>query len=134
MKRYWLDTEFNEFGGELISVGIVCEDGREFYVNLGCESPRPWVAQHVMPQIAGEPVVSPQEARARLAAFLGHNDALVYADWPCDLRHFCDLLITGPGMRFATGRICMELIDPDYRTVHHALKDARLLRAAHSQS
>lgn len=33
MKRYFYDTEFIEDGKtiDLISIGVVCEDGREFY-------------------------------------------------------------------------------------------------------
>jgi hypothetical protein len=51
--RYWLDTEFIEDGKtiDLISIGIVCEDGREFYaVNNECHWYRAndWVLENVL--------------------------------------------------------------------------------------
>lgn len=54
--RYWFDTEFIEDGKtiDLISIGIVAEDGREFYVeNLDCDFNRacPWVKEHVFPHL-----------------------------------------------------------------------------------
>jgi hypothetical protein len=59
--KYFLDTEFHEDGNtiDLISIGLVCEDGREFYaVNADCNFDRiwsdpdcEWLRQNVMPQI-----------------------------------------------------------------------------------
>lgn len=54
--RYFLDTEFNEDGRtiDLISIGIVAEDGREFYAcNQEAELHRvnPWVREHVLPKL-----------------------------------------------------------------------------------
>lgn len=59
--KYFLDTEFNEDGKtiDLISIGIVAEDGREFYaVNSEADYDRiwsdhrcEWLRQNVMPQI-----------------------------------------------------------------------------------
>ena len=37
--RYFLDTEFNGFGGALLSLALVPEDGEEFYVTLDCDGP-----------------------------------------------------------------------------------------------
>lgn len=54
--RYWLDTEFIEDGRtiDLLSIGIVAEDGREFYAqyehtNTGLASD--WVARNVLPHL-----------------------------------------------------------------------------------
>src|SRR5260370_5135562 len=53
MKRYWLDTEFieDERVIDLISIGIVCEDGREFY-RQSCEfdpsKASDWVVENVL--------------------------------------------------------------------------------------
>ena len=54
--KYWLDTEFIEDGKtiDLLSIGIVAEDGREFYrehsgANLNNASL--WVRQHVFPNM-----------------------------------------------------------------------------------
>jgi hypothetical protein len=54
--KYWFDTEFIEDGKtiELISIGIVCEDGREFYaINKDCDLDKAndWVKTNVIPQL-----------------------------------------------------------------------------------
>ena len=54
--RIYIDTEFNEFKGELISMALVAEDGEEFYEVLHCANPKGWVAEHVMPFLEKEPV------------------------------------------------------------------------------
>jgi hypothetical protein len=51
--RYWFDTEFIEDGKtiDLISIGIVAEDGREFYcINLDCDHclASDWVKDNVI--------------------------------------------------------------------------------------
>lgn len=56
--RFWFDTEFIEDGRtiDLISIGIVAEDGREFYAELEeCDLSRasPWVRQNVVPHLTG---------------------------------------------------------------------------------
>lgn len=54
--KYFLDTEFIEDGKtiDLISIGIVCEDGREFYaINLDCDLSKAsqWVKDNVIAQL-----------------------------------------------------------------------------------
>jgi|SRR5215471_6980597 len=56
--RYWLDTEFIEDGRtiDLISIGIVAEDGRTFYAeNMDCDLSRAsdWVKENVLPHLQG---------------------------------------------------------------------------------
>lgn len=51
--KYFLDTEFIEDGKtiDLISIGIVCEDGREYYaINRDCDFSKAddWVVQNVL--------------------------------------------------------------------------------------
>lgn len=51
--KYFLDTEFIEYPGtiDLISIGIVAEDGREFYaINKECNFSKasPWVKENVI--------------------------------------------------------------------------------------
>ena len=53
MTRYFLDTEFIEDGKtiDLISIGIVCEDGRELYLaNRNCDFDKAsqWVKDNVL--------------------------------------------------------------------------------------
>jgi hypothetical protein len=56
--RYFLDTEFYEDGRviDLISIGIVAEDGREFYAcstEAQLHRVSPWVRENVLPQLPG---------------------------------------------------------------------------------
>jgi hypothetical protein len=57
--RFWFDTEFIDDGRtvDLISIGIVAEDGRTYYAEVeecdlsrGCE----WVQKNVIPHLTGE--------------------------------------------------------------------------------
>lgn len=54
--RYWYDTEFIEDGStvDFISIGIVCEDGREYYAQSSESYPfnaNDWVKEHVFPHL-----------------------------------------------------------------------------------
>lgn len=129
--RFFIDCEFNEFRGELISMALVAEDGREFYEVLPCPNPGAWVAQHVMPILGREPV-SRDEFCAALQAYLARFDsAHIVADWPEDIAHFCESLIVGPGMRINTPPLTMEIlrVDAPSEIPHNALADARGIRA-----
>jgi hypothetical protein len=128
----WIDTEFNSYKGELISLALVMADGREFYANLGCKEPDPWVALNVMP-VLDAPVMYLAEAQIRLQVFLQrYRKVHVIADWPEDLSHFNSFLITGPGQRIDTPHLTME-IDRELNTTsarpHNALADARANKA-----
>lgn len=133
--RIWIDTEFNEFRGELISMALVAEDGREWYYALNCHKPGAWVAQHVMPVVGIAPV--PQETFVfQLWQFLqGFHAVHLVADWPEDIEHFMRALIIGPGQRIDTPPLTMEVrrdIDSSASAIpHNALADARAVRDAH---
>lgn len=54
--RYWFDTEFIEDGStiDLLSIGVVCEDGREFYAesqNAPLDRASDWVVENVLPHL-----------------------------------------------------------------------------------
>lgn len=49
--RLFIDGEWNSFGGDLISLALVAEDGREWYEVLDCVDPHPWVAENVIPKL-----------------------------------------------------------------------------------
>lgn len=76
--KFFYDTEFIEDGStiDLISIGVVCEDGREFYAistEFREELANPWVRQHVLPLLppASDPAyMSRAEIRERLLEFL----------------------------------------------------------------
>lgn len=142
--RYFLDTEYNGFGGALISLALVPEHGdQEFYTTLPLPDPlHPWVERHVLPYLRAVPDgadhdLSRGEATAQLAGYLaGDEDPLIVADWPDDIAHFCALLVTGPGEMAPLGQIRFQLLrTPGFSTAatsrvpHNALHDARALRA-----
>lgn len=141
--RYFLDTEYNGFGGALISLALVPERGdQEYYATLPLpETLHPWVQRHVIPYLRSVPVgtdhdLSQPAAAAQLAAYLaGDEDPVIVADWPDDIAHFCSLLTTGPGEMVALYSIRFHLMrTPGFGTAansavpHNALHDARALR------
>lgn len=134
--RYYLDAEFNGFGGSLIALALAPEDGgTPFYAALDCPEPTPWVAAHVLPVLGIEPV-SREELGRSLAAYLaGDPDPVVIADWPEDIAHAAMALIARPGYRHPIARITFELCDvPGFEAAtasaipHNALEDAIALR------
>lgn len=130
MTTIFIDCEFNEFGGELISMALAAENGEEFYEVLPCDSPKPWVKEHVMPILGKEPI-SINEFQGQLKEFLNRfRHVHIVADWPEDIAFFCKALITGPGMRLNTPPLTMEVVRVDAESMlpHNALADAQGLR------
>ena len=131
----YLDCEFNEYKGALISMALAAEDGREWYEVVPCETPGDWVAAHVMP-ILGKSSVSVADMQSSLQQWLAQFERVhIVADWPEDIAHFCQALITGPGTRIDTPPLTMEVlrIDCGSDNPHNALADARGIRAALEQ-
>ena len=143
--RYFLDTEFNGFGGTLISIALVPEFGdHEFYavIELPAEGVHGWVARNVIPYLGSVPIgmnpcpVPRDEAARDLARYLAPDrDATIVADWPEDIAQFCMLLVTGPGEIVGIGSLRFEFMaSPGFstslnsRVPHNALHDARALR------
>ena len=141
--RYFLDTEFNGFGGALLSLALVPEDGQEFYVTLECDDPVfPWVERNVMPYLDHVPVglVSPRmsrhEAAVALSAYLATDpEPELVADWPEDITHFCSLLLIGPALMVPVPPLTFRLLPlqgfspaANSAVPHNALHDARSLR------
>jgi hypothetical protein len=130
MKLY-IDTEFNDFRGELISMALVADDGTEFYEVLECKEPTEWVATNVMPILEKSPL-GKLEFQLKLQNFLSEFDSVhIIADWPEDLKHFCESLILGPGMKMShptiTMAICPWLSSNGSLAPHNALYDARAI-------
>lgn len=141
--RYFLDTEFNGSGGELISIALVPELGDdEFYVSLPLpENLHPWVARHVVPYLSTSSPglhanMSKLDVGEELARYLAHDARpVIVADWPDDIAYFCSLLTTTPGDMVNVGPIDFQLLrTPGFSTAansrvpHNALHDARALR------
>lgn len=130
--KIWIDTEFNSYKGALISMALVAEDGSEFYESLGCADPNPWVAEHVMP-ILDKPAISYGVFQGKLQSFLCSFPSIeLISDWPEDLQHFLDTLISGPGERINSPPITLTFrsIDSVSAIPHNALADARGIRDA----
>lgn len=128
----FIDGEWNSYGGELISLALVAEDGRSFYEVVGCDNPDPWVAENVMPKL-NKPPITLQKLQEQLELFLCQfefNSVHVIADWPEDIMWFCKVLITGPGTRLDTPPLTMEVlrVDTVSKNPHNALADAMALR------
>lgn len=124
----YIDCEFNGFGGELISMALVAEDGEEFYEVVECKDYiTPWVAENVMP-ILNKESVSFSVFQTKLQQFLHRYTSVhIIADWPDDIKYFCQALITAPGTRINTPLLTMEIcrIDATSKLPHNALEDAR---------
>jgi hypothetical protein len=154
--RYFLDTEYNGWRGELISLALVPEDGdQEFYITLDWRGPlQPWVEENVLPyldtvpQTMISPRVRPEDAahalsnwlRRELEAqlFVRENGLVlleICADWPEDISQICSLLMIGPGLTVDVPPLTFRLLTlPGFSTAanskvpHNALHDARALR------
>lgn len=136
--RYFLDTEFNGFCGDLIALALVPEQESlpPFFARLDCPNPTPWVAEHVLPVLDIAPGTRDAMGRG-LAAYLGNDpEPLLFADWPEDIAHAAMMLIAGPGRRYSIDRIRFELCDAlgfDGAAMsvvpHHPLHDAAALRS-----
>jgi hypothetical protein len=141
--RYFLDTEFNGFGGALLSLGLVPIEGEEFYITLECSDPiSAWVERNVMPYLDHVPIglVAPPltrlEGAIALSTYLATDpEPELIADWPEDITQFCSLLTTGPGQMVPMPPLTFRLIathgfSPAANSAvpHNALHDARSLR------
>jgi hypothetical protein len=132
----WIDTEFNEYHGALISMALVAEDGREWYGVRYCDDPGFWVREHVMPHLCKEPQRDLM-LRESLERFLrGFDSVHIVSDWPGDIAHFCNFLEYAPGDRIGPDSMTFEVRRdlPDTAKTsavpHNALEDARALARA----
>lgn len=143
---YFLDTEFDGFGGALLSLALVRADGTSLYMILpGAElgARDPWVRENVVPILRDVPkAVHVSEMSTRkiaantIANFLAGDKAPnIVSDWPDDHRHLCELVITGPGQMVDIPRWSMVVDRVDaYPTElpgavqHNAWWDAMALR------
>jgi hypothetical protein len=158
---YYLDTEFIEDGKtiELISIGIVAEDGRELYLqNQECDfaSVSGWIEDNVLPHLVdfdlntytcigheGSSWRSPTEIAREVIEFIGDDKPRFigyYADY--DWVVFCwlfgamiDLPKGWPMYCYDIKQLCDDLGNPQLpqqgKGEHHALADARWNKLAH---
>ena len=141
--RYFLDTEYNGWGGALLSLALVPEDGEELYLTFDWAGElEPWVERHVVPYLdkVPESLVSPRMSRRDAARTIAHYlagdpDPLIVADWPEDIAQFNALLVTGPGIMAEVPGLTFQFFPlsgfstaANSRVPHNALHDARALR------
>ena len=141
--RYFLDTEYNGWGGALLSLALVPDDGEELYLTLDWQGLlEEWVERNVLPYLDAVPesLVSPRMSRADAARTVAHYlagdpDPLIVADWPEDLALFNALLVTGPGVMAEVPPLRFQFIPltgfstaANSKVPHNALHDARAFR------
>lgn len=103
--KLFIDCEWNGFKGGLISMAIVDEAGDYFYEVLHCPNPCDWVSQHVIPVLKKSPVER-SEFEESLRNFLSRYDEItLIADWPEDIAHFCQVIVTKPLSRMGLPRM-----------------------------
>ena len=141
--RYFLDTEYNGIGGELLSLALVPDDGDELYLTLrNSDSLGDWVVRHVVPYLDSVPEqlscprLTRSDAAHALERYLRHDEEVVIcADWPEDIAQFCNLMVTGPGDMVDVRHVTFRLAPmtnfstaANSKVPHNALHDARALR------
>ena len=141
--RYFLDTEYNGWGGALLSLALVPDEGEELYLTLDWDGAlEKWVERNVIPYLDMVPdsLVSPRMSRSDAARaiahyFAGDPDPLIVADWPEDIALFNALIVTGPGamaelpgLKFQFMPLVGFSTAANSKVPHNALHDARALR------
>lgn len=142
--KFYLDCEFNGFGGELISLALVPADARiDPFYEVVQWSERPvskWIRENVVPKLDKDPVDRETVARD-LARYLstvvlqtGELPQII-ADWPTDLVHFANIFVLGPGMMVGVVDFDLQYRKySEFKTAdhsarpHNALSDAQALR------
>jgi len=139
--RYWFDTKFIEYPYtiDLISIGIVAEDGREFYsesIEVDWSKADEWVLKNVKPHLRGN-AIPRSEIRQGILDFIGKDVPefwAYYADY--DWVVFCwlfgrmiDLPRGWPKFCRDIRQLAVQMGSPQLPkqtgTEHHALADAR---------
>ncbi len=146
--RVFLDCEFTKLSAaaKLISLALVAEDGREFYVELldawKEEDCSDFVKKIVLPQLWGGSYASPiVEARMSLLRFLTlfKEEVEIVTDAPqYDWELFCDLVYyDGRWPRivrnFPTDATTLSPTSDGEELPHHALLDARIIAGMFAQ-
>jgi hypothetical protein len=142
--RYFLDCEYNGFGGALLSLALVPEDGgEELYLRFDCPDPiHPWVERNVLPYIdhvpeaVKLPVMGREQSAQAIAMYFGHDpEPEILADWPTDIELLCGLLSFAPGRMVPLPETRLRLLNTgtfspaeNSAVPHNALHDARALR------
>jgi len=144
--KYWFDTEFNEHDGiiELISIGIISEDGREYYAENSefcADDVDPWIIENVVSQLTGQSKTK-NEIKQDLTNFFNPAPTEIWAwfgeyDWIV-LRQIFGHMLEWPSdwplshMNLEQLRISKNTdnLPPQPKNSHHALADAKWCKEA----
>ncbi len=147
--RFFVDTEFNGFGGDILSMAIVSERGKTLYLALPEQDIEtmnldPWVERYVVPVIDVYNASAkrlPKDAWGfEIQRFLrGAKNITFVADWPEDISHLMNAMIIAPGgmINLPSFHVDMQRVDayaakPLGAVRHNALWDARALCQFHT--
>lgn len=127
MTTAYLDCEFNGYKGQLISLALVVDEENYFYEVLKCSKTTAWVKKNVMPILNKEAITIPL-FRLKLQQFINkYPDLTIVADWPDDIKYFCEALIIDPGFMIDTPpklSFVLNRVDAPSEQPHNALADA----------
>lgn len=126
--RFALDTEFDGFGGELISLALHNPQA-EWYAERECAPQNNWVIQNVVPRLSGPRLPDPDFFGSLHGFVLQHSPVEVFADSYADLMHFFACF---EGQTYADSlnvecmaRLVKTPLGYAPEVPHHALHDAK---------
>jgi hypothetical protein len=137
--KYYLDCEFNEYKGHLISMALIREDDVFLYlVKEKCPPATEWVKENVLPILFSSHIkaIVTNDWSSHIEKFLkGDNYPIIISDWPDDIKYFCEEIITGPGtmidipgIQFVVERVDAYPTDLFFAKQHNAYWDAKALK------
>ena len=145
--KYWIDTEFiaHPFILDLVSIGVVAEDGRDFYAEsaeVDWAKASPWTLEHVRPQLGGRGESLETISYALMDFTHGDEQPVFWGYFPAwDWFALVGLFGGLENLPFHYPQLCLdikqwaiELGDPalpqQTTSPHHALNDARWTKDA----
>jgi hypothetical protein len=147
--KYWIDTEFIEqpCSIDLISLGLVAEDGREFYAEsseVDWSKASQWTLQTIRPQLDGKAMPREQIGYAVREFTDGDEQPVFWGYFPAyDWILFTWLFGSMTELPFHYPQLCLDIeqwsielggvaLPPQTGARHHALADARWTKTAWS--
>jgi hypothetical protein len=110
--RYFVDAEFNGFGGELISLAAVPESSvrPHFYEAIGCQRPSLWVRTQLLPVLQIKPKSRGEVAHLFASYLESDPEPLIVSDCAESVAHAALLLTDHSGARLMPARVRFELL------------------------
>jgi 3' exoribonuclease, RNase T-like len=145
--KYWIDTEFiaGPYSIDLISIGLVADDGREFYAEsseVDWSKASLWTLENVRPQLDAKPMRRMEIGYAvreftdgdQHPVFWGYFPAYDWVAFSWLFGHLDEMPFHYPQLCLDIKQWAIELGDPELPhqegARHHALHDARWTRDA----